>query len=249
MENKEKQKKAAAMAAASYIQDQMTIGLGTGSTALFLIHEAGSMLREGRRFQAVATSEAAETLAISLGIPIIRPEETERVDLAIDGVDEIDGSFCAVKGGGGALLREKIVAQKAEQVIWIMDESKPVKRLGTFPLPVEVLPFGAEWAAEAIRAMGGKAVCRMKDGRTFFTDNGNMILDVVMKEDTDLREAAKEIRLIPGVLETGIFDRICSRIIIGTGNGVRELVNPNPVKKNGRFEREQADGKMQESRE
>ena len=130
-----------------------------------------------------------------------------------------------------------------------MDESKPVKRLGTFPLPVEVLPFGAEWAAEAIRAMGGKAVCRMKDGRTFFTDNGNMILDVVMKEDTDLREAAKEIRQIPGVLETGIFDRICSRIIIGTGNGVRELVNPNPVKKNVRFEREEADGKKQECRE
>ena len=247
MENKEKQKKAAAMAAASYIQDQMIIGLGTGSTALFLIHEAGSMLREGRRFQAVATSEAAEALAVSLGIPVLRPEETERVDLAIDGVDEIDGSFCAVKGGGGALLREKIVAQKAEQVIWIMDESKPVKRLGTFPLPVEVLPFGAEWAAEAIRAMGGKAVCRMKDGRTFFTDN--MILDVVMKEDTDLREAAKEIRQIPGVLETGIFDRICSRIIIGTGNGVRELVNPNPVKKNRKVEREEADGKKQECRE
>ena len=186
---------------------------------------------------------------MSLGIPVLRPEETERVDLAIDGVDEIDGSFCAVKGGGGALLREKIVAQKAEQVIWIMDESKPVKRLGTFPLPVEVLPFGAEWAAETIRAMGGKAVCRMKDGRTFFTDNGNMILDVVMKEDTDLREAAKEIRQIPGVLETGIFDRICSRIIIGTGNGVRELVNPNPVKKNRKVEREEADGKKQECRE
>lgn len=135
MENKEKQKKAAAIAAASYIQDQMTIGLGTGSTALFLIHEAGSMIREGRRFQAVATSEAAEALAVSLGIPVIRPEETERVDLAIDGVDEIDGSFCAVKGGGGALLREKIVAQKAEQVIWIMDESKPVKRLGDIPSP------------------------------------------------------------------------------------------------------------------
>lgn len=249
MENREKQKKAAAMAAASYIQDQMIVGLGTGSTAMYLIREAGSMIRAGRRFQAVATSKATETLAISLGIPVIRPEETERVDLAIDGVDEIDGSFCAVKGGGGALLREKIVAQKAEQVIWIMDESKQVRRLGAFPLPVEVLPFGAVWAAEAIRAMGGKAVCRRKDGRTFFTDNGNMILDVLLEENTDVRKAAKEIRRIPGVLETGIFDRICSRIIIGAGNGVRELVNPAPMKKNRRFEREEADGKMQECRE
>ncbi|MFQ8899027.1 MAG: ribose 5-phosphate isomerase A [[Clostridium] scindens] len=124
MEEKEKQKQRAAEAAARHLQDDMTIGLGTGSTAYYLILEAGRMAKAGMRLKAVTTSKATEELARSHHISVILPEETDCVDLAIDGVDEIDREFRAVKGGGGALLREKIVASKAKEVIWIMDESK-----------------------------------------------------------------------------------------------------------------------------
>lgn len=225
-ENKEELKEAAALASVEYIRDGMTLGLGTGSTAYYLIQEVGVMVRAGRKLQAVVTSEATERLAVSLGIPIIRPEAGVKVDLAIDGVDEIDDSFCAVKGGGGALLREKIVARRAEQVIWIMDESKLVKRLGTFPFPAEVLPFGSAWAAEEIKGLGGTAACRQRDGRPFVTDNGNWILDIRFPENIDFLTAAKAVRKIPGVLETGLFDKFCDRIIIGTRQGVRERRNP-----------------------
>lgn len=225
-DNKEKEKKAAAMASAGYIRDGMTLGLGTGSTAYYLIREVGAMVRAGRMLQAVATSEATVKLAVSLGIPIVRPEDGKKVDLAIDGVDEIDDNFCAVKGGGGALLREKIVARRAAQVIWIMDESKLVKRLGAFPFPAEVLPFGSAWAAEAVKELGGTAVRRQREGRPFVTDNGNWILDISFPENIDFIAAARAVREIPGVLETGLFDNLCSRIIIGTKDGVCERRNP-----------------------
>lgn len=233
-EDKEALKKAAALASVKYIHDGMTLGLGTGSTAYYLIQEVGAMVRAGRKLRAAATSEATERLAVSLGIPVVRPTAGTQVDLAIDGVDEIDDSFCAVKGGGGALLREKIVARRAEQVIWIMDESKLVKRLGKFPFPAEVLPFGSDWAAEAIKELGGTAVLRERDGKPFVTDNGNRILDISFPENTNFKTAAKAVRAIPGVLETGLFDKFCSRIIIGTREGVRERTNPfktseNPV--------------------
>lgn len=226
VEIKEELKKAAALASVKYIRDGMTLGLGTGSTAYYLIQEVGAMVRAGRALQAAVTSEATEKLAVSLGIPIIRPEAGIKVDLAIDGVDEIDDSFCAVKGGGGALLREKVVARRAEQVIWIMDESKLVKRLGTFPFPAEVLPFGSAWAAEAVKELGGTSVCRQRDGRPFVTDNGNWILDISFSENIDFLTAAKAVRGIPGVLETGLFDKFCDRIIVGTKEGVRERRNP-----------------------
>lgn len=226
MDNRERQKEAAAKAAAASLRDEMTVGLGTGSTAYYFIQEAGAMVRAGGRLRAVVTSEATGKLAAAFHIPVIPPEEAQTVDLAVDGVDAVDTDFRAVKGGGGALLREKIVAWKAKQVIWIMDESKPVKSLAGITLPVEVLPYAAAWAGAAIRELGGNAVCRQRDGKSFFTDNGNMILDVVFPKDRDPGMAAEAVRQIPGVLETGFFDRMCSRVLIGTGGGVRELVNP-----------------------
>ena len=225
MDNRERQKEAAAKAAAASLQDEMTVGLGTGSTAYYFIQEAGAMVRAGGRLRAVVTSEATGKLAAAFHIPVIPPEEAQTVDLAVDGVDAVDTDFRAVKGGGGALLREKIVAWKAKQVIWIMDESKPVKSLAGITLPVEVLPYAAAWAGAAVRELGGNAVCRQRDGKSFFTDNGNMILDVVFPKDRDPGMAAEAVRQIPGVLETGFFDRMCSRVLIGTGGGVRELVN------------------------
>lgn len=230
MEEKQLQKQMAAKAAAAYIRDGMTLGLGTGSTAYFLIQEVGAMVDRGALLRAVVTSEKTRELALSFHIPVIAPWEAEIIDLAIDGVDEIDRDFCAVKGGGGALLREKIVASKADEVIWIMDESKLVERLGAFPLPVEVLPFGGQWAAEEIVKLGGCAILRCHEGKPYLTDNGNQILDVTFPKGTDYRTVASEIRRIPGVLETGYFDAVCRRIIVGGSRGVREIVNPNPGK-------------------
>ena len=226
MEEKEKQKQRAAEAAARHLQDDMTIGLGTGSTAYYLILEAGRMAKAGMRLKAVTTSKATEELARSHHISVILPEETDCVDLAIDGVDEIDREFRAVKGGGGALLREKIVASKAKEVIWIMDESKLVERLGAFPLAVEILPFGYAWTANAILDLGCAAKIRSQEGQQFHTDNGNQILDVTIPKELDYGRVAETIKGITGVLETGYFERACSRIIIGTSQGTEERVNP-----------------------
>lgn len=225
IEKKEYQKQTAAKGAVSYVRDGMTIGLGTGSTVYYLIRELAALAESGMKLRAVATSVRSQKLAVSCGIPVCGPNETDHIDLAIDGVDEIDSGFCAVKGGGGALLREKIVASQAEDVIWIMDESKLVERLGNFPLPVEVLPFGASWAAEEIKKAGGIAELRKKNGQIFYTDNGNYILDVTLKQDAEYRTFSDTLGKIPGVLETGYFDRICSRIIVGTDDGAREVVN------------------------
>ena len=141
-------------------------------------------------------------------------------------MDEIDREFRAVKGGGGALLREKIVASKAKEVIWIMDESKLVERLGAFSLAVEILPFGYAWTANAILDLGCAAKIRSQEGQQFHTDNGNQILDVTIPKELDYGRVAETIKGIPGVLETGYFDRACSRIIIGTSQGTEERVNP-----------------------
>lgn len=226
MKTKAVQKELAAKRAASYIKDGMTIGLGTGSTAYFLIQEVGDLVDSGMQLQAVVTSEATWELAKAENIPIIMPEETKQIDLAIDGVDRIDKGFHAVKGGGGALFREKIIASKADEVIWIMDESKLVEELGEFPLPVEVLPFGYSWIIEVIENAGGNAVLRYLDGYPYRTDNGNFILDVTFSKGMDYQSGAQAIMDITGVLETGFFDRICSRIIVGSEDGVREIVNP-----------------------
>lgn len=225
LEAEELQKQAAAKAAAAFIRDGMTIGMGTGSTVYYLIQEMGALAASGMRIRAVVTSERSRQLAQSCGIPVLLPEETDQIHLAIDGVDEIDHDFCAVKGGGGALMREKIVAVKADEVIWIMDERKRVRRLGNFPLPVEVLPFGYPWAAGRIRDLGGHPVLREKDGQIYTTDNGNYIFDVTFGQDTEYREVSAAISQIPGVLETGFFDSICSRILVGTGDGVEEIRN------------------------
>lgn len=227
MEEKEKQKQRAAEAAARHLQDDMTIGLGTGSTAYYLILEAGRMAKAGMRLKAVTTSKATEELARSHHISVILPEETDCVDLAIDGVDEIDREFRAVKGGGGALLREKIVASKAKEVIWIMDESKLVERLGAFPFPVETVPFGMPFVKRRIADMGAVPALRMGDGKSYLTDSGNFILDVQFAENTDISQAAEQIRNMPGVVETGYFGQMCSRIAAGTSSGVKVMENPH----------------------
>lgn len=145
----------------------MTIGIGTGSTVYYLIQELGAYRAAGRDFCAVATSLETERLAKACGLAVRLPGEVSRIDLAIDGVDEVDSGFCAVKGGGGALLREKVVAARAEEVIWIMDEGKLSERLGRVLLPVETLPFCWSWVADGIREAGGQPSLRKKADKYF----------------------------------------------------------------------------------
>lgn len=222
---KEQQKHQVARTAADYIKEGMTIGLGSGTTSHYLIQEAGKKYAEGIHFYGIATSRESEQLAASLGIPLLELEQTDKIHLAIDGVDEIDKDFRAVKGGG-ALLREKIIASWAEEVIWIMDESKLVERLGAFPFPVEAVPFGMPFVKQKITDMGAVPVLRMREDRPYLTDSGNYILDIKFLQDTDISLAAEWIHNMPGVVETGYFGQMCSRIVVGTESGVKVMENP-----------------------
>lgn len=219
------QKKAAGEKAVEYIKDGMIVGLGTGSTVYYTIRKVAGLLSEGLKIQAVPTSKKTERLAGEGGIPCLSMEAADRIDLDIDGVDEIDGDFNAVKGGGGALFREKIVADMAETVIWVLDESKLVDRIGAFPLPLEVLPFGYRHTISRLKEVSAAQTLRMQDGKPFVTDNGNYIVDVLIKKTTDRRELNGILKSIPGVIETGLFLNMCRRIIVGTDAGVKIIEN------------------------
>lgn len=217
------QKKIAGEKAAEYIKDGMIVGLGTGSTARYLVDKVGEMIGNGLCIQAVPTSKATEQQARRLGIPLLDINEVEAIDLAIDGVDEIDRDFNATKGGGGALFREKIVADLAKEVIWIMDESKLVEHLGDYPLPVEILPYGCQVTVRKLEKLGYHPVMRNKDGELFVTDNGNYIVDLHLSAPVDVEEVRKNLSSIVGVLETGQFLKMCARIIVGTDDGAKVI--------------------------
>ena len=227
MRIQQEQKQAAALKAAEYIRDNMILGLGTGSTAYYLIRRAGELVKEGMRLQAVATSRASEKLAEEFGIPVADINEVPRIDLTIDGVDEIDPDFEAVKGGGGALTREKITAYHSRQVIWIMDHRKQVSRLGAFPLPVEVLPFGWRLLSEKIHGLGYTPILRTGNGQAYQTDNGNYILDIHSPSPAGSRKLSDLLHSYPGVVETGYFPCVCSRIIVADSTDIRVIENKN----------------------
>lgn len=235
----EEQKKLAALKAASEIQDNMVLGLGTGSTVYYLILKLAERIRGGLHIHAAATSARTEGLAAHYGIPLIPLHQAEQIHLAIDGVDAIDPDFYSIKGGGGALFREKVIASKAMRVIWIMDQSKLVPTLNGLTLPVEVVPFATGFVEEQVQAMGFISRLRRNgngldgdglDGNNpdrddsgasaFLTDNGNHILDLQGKEGVDYRLMAGRLKALTGVVETGIFGNICEKIIIGTEDGV-----------------------------
>src|SRR6478672_3863245 len=171
-------KQAAAYQAVEAVKAGMVVGLGTGTTAYFAIEKLGERVRDGLLVKAVCSSAATEDLARKAGIEIIAFSAISSIDLYIDGADEVDGKFNLMKGGGGALVREKIVAFNSKQFIVIVDSSKPVKTLGGFPLPVEVVPFAVNLTIQHLEKLGGKAVLRQKEGKTFVSDNGNFIVDV-----------------------------------------------------------------------
>ena len=163
-----------------------------------------------------------------LGIPLLTIDEVDHVDLDIDGVDEIDPQFNAIKGGGGALYREKVVATLAKEVIWIMDESKLVDHIGAFHLPVEIAQYGSKQAMARMEEYGWKPVLRVRDGKTFVTDNGNYIADLHLGAGFDIEDVREKLGTIVGVLEHGLFLNMCKRMIVGTSSeGVRVIENPS----------------------
>lgn len=219
-------KKMAGDKAAEYVKDGMVLGLGTGSTAFHLVNAVGELVKNGMKLKAIPTSKATEAQACELGIPLLTIDEVDHIDLAIDGVDEIDPQFSAIKGGGGALYREKVVATLADEVIWIMDESKLVDQIGAFHLPVEIAQYGSKQAMKKMEEFGFHPVLRVKEGRTFVTDNGNYIADLHLGAGFDIEDVRQKLGTIVGVLEHGLFLNMCKRMVVGTKDGVKVIENP-----------------------
>lgn len=217
-------KKIAAEKAVLSITDGMTVGLGTGSTAYWAIHGIAALIKEqGLQLKAVASSQSSENLARELGIPIVPFDEVEAIDITIDGADEVDEQLHLIKGGGGALLREKILAVNSKQMIVIVDASKRVGQLGKFPLPVEIVPFAESWTLRAIESLGCDARIRLKDGRPFVTDNGNWIADCRFGAIPDPEALTVRLNQIPGVVENGLFVGIASSVVVGNEDGTVQI--------------------------
>jgi ribose 5-phosphate isomerase A len=221
----EAEKDAAAERAVELVEDGMVLGLGTGSTAAYAVKRIGARVRAGLSVRGVPTSEATRHLAEAEGIPMVRLEDVESLDLAIDGADEADHRLNLVKGGGGALLREKVVARMAARFVVIADSSKLVPALGRFPLPVEVVPFARSAVAREIRALGCAVALRTaRDGGPFVTDNGNNILDCSFGRIGDPELVAARLDEIPGIAEHGLFLGMTAMLVIGEpGGGTRSL--------------------------
>jgi ribose 5-phosphate isomerase A len=218
------EKQAAAEKSIEFIKDGMTLGLGTGSTVFFLINKLADSVKRGLKVECVSTSNQTKELAKSLGIEVIDLNKVASIDLTIDGADEVDPNLNAIKGGGGALLFEKIVAKASTRVIWIIDSSKYVKKLGKFPLPVEVVPFGSNHLFNKFVQSGYNPSKRKKDGQIYLTDSGNEILDLHLNEIEDSIALEREIKLLPGVVEVGLFNNIANMVIIGRVNST-EIIN------------------------
>ncbi|MFN3662181.1 ribose-5-phosphate isomerase RpiA [Yoonia sp.] len=226
----------AAKQATSYVQSGMKVGLGTGSTAAWLVQCLGEMVRDqGLRIKGVPTSNRTAELARDAGIEIISLDEAKWLDLTIDGTDEYDSNLSLIKGGGGAHLREKIVATASDKMIVIADASKQVATLGAFPLPVEVLGFGMQTTQNLIAEMlisadvlGHEITQRMQGEAPYVSDEGNFILDLHLKRIGNPRQLSLDLNQIPGVVENGLFIDVCDIVITGHGNGrveLRDIIN------------------------
>lgn len=213
-------KRKAAEKATEYAQNGMIIGLGTGSTSKWAIQRLGERIKDGLEIKAVASSIDSEKLAKSMGIPLIDFSEISSIDLTIDGADEVDKECNLIKGGGGALLREKILAYNSKNFIVIVDESKQVDTLGKFPLPVEVVPFAIDFTIKQLKYLGCEATVRKKNGSNFITDNQNLLLDCQFSKITQPAMLNELLHLIPGVVETGLFaNSFVTSVITGFSNG------------------------------
>ena len=221
-------KKAAALKAIEFVRDGMVVGLGTGSTAKHMVIALGEQVRAGMKLRGVPTSAETAALARQSGIPLIDTENRWEIDVAIDGADQVDPHFNLIKGGGGALLQEKIVAASAKQFIVMVDHTKQVPVLGgSFPLPIEVIPFGWGSTAREIETLTeSRVVLRERNGTPFKTEAGHLILDVRIDRIDRPGELEAALNLIPGVVETGLFVGRTNILIVGTPQGVHTLHVP-----------------------
>lgn len=214
-------KRAAALSAIDYVRDGMVVGLGTGSTAKHMVLALGEKVKAGMRLRGVPTSQETAALAKQCGITLIDSENRWVIDVAIDGADQVDPAFNLIKGGGGALLKEKIVAASAKQFIVLVDHTKQVPVLGgSFPLPIEVIPFGWGSTSREIEALtGSRVVLRERNGAPFKTEAGNLIVDVHIARIDQPRELEAALNEIPGIVETGLFVGRTDLLIVGTPHG------------------------------
>lgn len=220
------------------VEDGMIVGLGTGSTAFFMIRRLAERVRAGLDIVGVATSRQTQELAASLGIRVVDVNDVDAIDLTIDGADEIDDRMSAIKGGGGALLREKLVASISKRVVLIIDSTKRVDRLGRFPLPVEIVPFAWKHTLKKLEREGGKAKIREKDGALVVTDGGNYIVDLHgLYKIEDPRKLEASINNVPGVIENGLFTGLVTDVLMAENGNVR-MIGRSDSEKRGQMPHE-----------
>jgi ribose 5-phosphate isomerase A len=217
-------KRQAAIAALEAVKDGMIVGLGSGSTASYFIRELGVRVKDGLRVSGIATSEESTKLATEVGIPLITLREDLSIDVTVDGADEVSGGLDLIKGLGGALVREKIVAHASRKVIIVVDETKLTEQLGQkAPVPVEVVPFAIDVVRGQLILWGGEPRLREKEGKPFVSDNGNLILDWWHGPIDQPWALEKQIKGVTGVVDSGIFANVASEVIAATSTGIRRL--------------------------
>lgn len=212
--------------AAALVKNNMTVGIGTGSTAYWLIMELGKRVKEGLLIKAVPTSKKTAALAAEQHIPLANLNDITEIDLTIDGADEVDPSLQLIKGGGGALLQEKMVAAASRQLVILADETKLVKQLGKFPLPVEVIPFGWKQVQRRIqKAYDIEATLRVKDDQPFVSDHGHYILDCPFQQIENPDILSYDLNAIPGVVDCGLFVGMAGSVLVGYKDGTIETLH------------------------
>ncbi len=220
----DQEKEAAARASLQFVKDGQVVGLGTGSTAAFFIKLLAEKVKAGLRVRGIPTSVRSGELAESLGIPLTTLDECQEIDVTVDGADEVDPKLRLIKGGGGAMLREKIVASATRQLVIVADASKQVPVLGAFPLPVEVIRFAQALVAKRIAALGAEVSLRKDaNGKPYVTDEHNHILDCRFGKIQDADGLARELSDMPGVVEHGLFIGMASVVLFARGSEIVEL--------------------------
>jgi len=218
------EKEAAARASVKLVRDGDIVGLGTGSTAAYAVRFLGERVQAGLKIRGIPTSVRTQEMATSLGIPLTTLDEFQTIDVTIDGADEVDPRLRLIKGGGGALLREKIVASASKKLVIIADSSKQVPMLGKFPVPVEIIKFAEALVSKKIAALGADVRVRGAAlGKPFLTDEGNHILDCSFGQIADPPALARELESMPGVVEHGLFIGMAAIALIGKGDDVVEM--------------------------
>ena len=221
-------KRLSAIAALDEIRNNMIVGLGTGSTASHFIRELGKRVQGGLRVLGIPTSEASRLLAEEVGVPLTSLKEHPEIDVTVDGADEVSPDLDLIKGLGGALVREKIVAHASNRVIIVVDDSKMVKQLGTrAPIPVEVVPFAVDSLMLKLVRWKGSVKIREKNGRPFVSDNGNTILDWQYDAIEDPHGVEMKLKSITGVVDSGIFSNVAAMVIVAGGSSIRKLSRKN----------------------